>query len=97
MSPDQIAAFTSLIALAKMITSWPVISVLFLMIIGPWVMSLTIAEGYRKRFEQVVRMYESNVRLVEKYENLAVDLKDVVMMNTEAMTHLVDIIKANKN
>ena len=97
MDPNQIAALTSIIALAKMITSWPVISVLFLMIIGPWVMSLTIAEGYRRRFEQVVRMYESNVRLVEKYECLAADLKDVVMMNTEASTHLVDIIKINKN
>ena len=96
MDPNQIAALTSLMALAKMITSWPVISVLFLMIIGPWILSLSIAEGYRRRFESVVQMYEKNVRLVERYENLAADLKDVVLMNTQAMTHLADIIKAKE-
>ena len=96
MDPNQIAALTSLMALAKMITSWPVISILFLMIIGPWVMSLALAEGYRRRHEQVVQMYESNVRLVERNETLAEDLKDVVIMNTQTMTHLADIIKAKE-
>lgn len=96
MSPDQIAALGSVIALAKMITAWPVLSVIFLLLIGPWVMSLMMSEGYRRRFEDVVRMYESNIRLVDKYEKIATDLKDVVMINTSTFSKLTDAIEHNQ-
>ena len=38
----------------------------------------------------------SNVRLVEKYETIATDLKDVVIMNTQAMTKICDDIEKNQ-
>lgn len=97
MSPEQITILTSLVSLVKMLSSWPMLAIILAIIVGPWVMSLMIADGYRKRFEQVVKMYESNVRLVEKYECLADDLKDVVIMNTQSATHLADVIKANNS
>lgn len=96
MSPEQISVITSLINLLQMLTEWPVLSVVFLLIIGPWVMSILIAAGYRKRFEAVVDMYESNVRLVEKYEKIASDLKDVVMVNTSTFATLTEAIKHNQ-
>jgi len=48
------------------------------------------------RFEAVVDMYESNVRLVEKYEELGGDLKDVIILNTETITTLVSEINSNQ-
>jgi len=42
------------------------------------------------------RMYENNVKLVEQYERLAGDLREVVIMNTTAMTSLGDDIKQNQ-
>lgn len=41
-------------------------------------------------------MYESNVKLVEQYEKVASDLKDVVMMNTNALSTLSGAIEHNQ-
>ena len=48
---------------------------------------------YEHDMDELRRMYEANVELVRKYENVAGDLKDVVMMNTQAITRLVDYIQ----
>jgi hypothetical protein len=41
-------------------------------------------------------MYESNVKLVKNYESVAGDLKEVVIMNTQAVTQLCGDIKTNQ-
>jgi|GEM_PF-2964867 nitrogen fixation-related uncharacterized protein len=47
---------------------------------------------YREDMLEQRKMYENNVELVRQYENLAGDLKDIIVMNTQAMTKLVDRI-----
>lgn len=56
---------------------------------GPWVMVFFIShyqskrdQHHKDRFEAVVKMYESNVELVQTTQGLAKDLKDVVILNT---------------
>lgn len=93
MSPDQISMLTSLVSLVKMFSSWPVVGLLFVVIVGPWMVSLMLAERYRRRFEAVVRMYESNVMLVKNYEMISRDMKDIVIMNTTAVTSLTEVIR----
>lgn len=90
MAPDQIAVLSHLVALAKTLSSWPFGLVLFLFMIGPWVLAMLLSWAQSRRFEAVVKMYESNVRLVEQYERTTKDLKDVVLMNTQALTRLCD-------
>lgn len=51
---------------------------------------------YHDDVQEIRNMYESNVRLVEHYEALARDLKDVVVMNTQAFTHLAGDIETNQ-
>lgn len=96
MTPEQVTILTSLITIFKTLSTWPVASIIFIMVVGPWVVSLILAEGFRRRFERVVKMYESNVRLVEKYESIAMDLKDVVMVNTNTFATLTESIKHNQ-
>jgi len=51
---------------------------------------------YQADMKEIRLMYESNVRLVTHYEDLARDLKDVVLMNTEAMTTLAKDVRGNQ-
>ena len=59
-------------------------------------LSLIIAYSHKKRFEQVVRMYEENVKLVEKYEIVAGDLKDIVILNSQRNQKLSEDIRTNQ-
>ena len=55
-----------------------------------------VLESYREDTRAAIQRYEDNVRLVTHYETLAKDLKDVVMMNTQAMTQNYQAIKTNQ-
>jgi len=91
MTPEQINLFlTSLALIVERIGTWPLWTTLLMIVIGPWILAMLLSYWQMRRFEAVVRMYECNVDLVKSYEGLARDLKDVVMMNTEAMTRLGD-------
>ena len=106
MTPDQIAAVTTIAGIAEQAGSWPIASLLFLVVVGPWIaafwldkLSTRRAEADRKdneqRFEQVVKMYESNARLVTTVTRLAEDAHQLVIASTTAITQNTDAIKSN--
>lgn len=47
-------------------------------------------QQYRQDMQRMERMYRNNVHLVEGYTSLSSDLKDIVIMNTQAMTRAYD-------
>jgi len=103
MSPDQIAAISSLLGLLKMLSSWPIAGVILFMVIGPWILAIMLFHGHRKRFDQVVQMYESNVRLLEETQRIATglkelngELKDVILLNSQAMQRVADLVETNQ-
>jgi hypothetical protein len=51
---------------------------------------------YQKDMTEMRVMYERNAELVKAYINLAGDLKDVVLLNTQAWTRAADDIKGNQ-
>lgn len=55
-----------------------------------------ILDQYRNDMAETRQMYKNNVHLVEGYEGLAKDLKDVVIMNTQAFTRAADDIEKNQ-
>jgi len=55
-----------------------------------------ILEQYRQDMAELRRMYESNVRLVEAYEGVAKDLREVVIMNTQVITRMEEAIRDNQ-
>jgi hypothetical protein len=96
MSMEQVQIITALLNLCDKLSSWPFALALFVFTVGPWLLALFIAHAYSKRHQEVVQMYENNVRLVEKYQEIAGDLKDVIVMNTQAFTRLEDAIEKNQ-
>lgn len=100
MTPEQISILTALVSVLKTFSSWPFGIFVFCIVIGPWLMAIFITHNqsntHKKRFEEVVDMYESNVRLVEKYEAVAKDLRDVVIMNTQGWQKATDAIDKNQ-
>ena len=55
-----------------------------------------ILDKYKTDMAEQRRMYESNVSLVKDYHSVASDLKDVVIVNTQAMTKLGEEIRQNE-
>ena len=55
-----------------------------------------ILKNYKSDMDEQRRMYANNVKLVESNDQLARDLKDVVIMNTQVMTKLVESINTNQ-
>lgn len=96
MTPDQLTTLASIIEIIGSVNSWPFGMILFSIILGPWLAAFGLAFFQSRRFEKVVTMYENNVRLVEDYARLSRDLHDVVIMNTQISTKLVENINTNQ-
>lgn len=96
MTPGELSTIASIIKIFTSMSGWPTGMILFAIVIGPWAASFLLVYLQSRRHEQVVAMYENNVKLVEDYSRLATDLHDVVIMNTQAMTRLIDNIKTNQ-
>lgn len=55
-----------------------------------------ILDKYKEDMAETRKMYESNVKLVEGYESVAGDLKDIVVLNTRCLTQLSDEVRQNQ-
>ena len=55
-----------------------------------------ILQQYKQDMVEMRKMYESNVTLVKGYQSVAGDLKEVVIMNTQAMTELCLDVRTNQ-
>ena len=55
-----------------------------------------ILQQYKDDMAEMRQMYKNNVHLVEGYQALAKDLKDVVIMNTQTNTKLGKSIEDNQ-
>lgn len=51
---------------------------------------------HRRYMDEIRSMYESNVKLVENYESVSGDLKDLVVLNTQSNTLLSENINKNQ-
>lgn len=106
MTPDQISTITALAALVQSIGNWPIMSIVVLVVIGPWAVNAYVTHQQQRRFEQqraqsqqqfdaVVKMYEDNVVLVEDYKTLAGGYRDQLIWSTQTVTEAKDIAKNN--
>jgi hypothetical protein len=89
MSPQEITVLMTLLSVMKSLSGWPFGILIFMFVIGPWLLAVLLAYSYRRR-------YESNVRLVEDYNSISGDLKDVVMLNTQTISTLIEDIRTNQ-
>ena len=101
MNPTDIALVESVLRIIAEMGSWPVGVVLLVTVVGPWLMAFFLARGQERRFAAVQTMYENNVKLVEGYEKLCQRqdnregaLRELILLNTQAVTRLTDAIEA---
>lgn len=95
MTPQDIAALTALIAIVKEIGAWPLITILLLILVGPWIGMYLLNRGHEKRHAAVVKMYEDNVQLVKGYERVAEGLQDILVLSTQTMTQVKSSVDNN--
>ena len=51
-----------------------------------------LLDQYQQHFESVKRMYENNAELLKRHIRLSEDMKDVLVMNTQAFTALKEAV-----
>lgn len=56
--------------------------------------SLILAQ-YKEDVQKISDYYNKNVELVERYEKLSDDLSDIIHLNTQVQTQLVESVKNN--
>ena len=56
---------------------------------------MEILQNYKRDVEKISTFYERNVELVERYEKLASSLAEIIHLNTQVQTQLVESIKNN--
>lgn len=93
MTPEQIAALTTIAAIVSKMGTWPLGSVVVAVIFGPWVVMWLMSRSMEKRHEAVVKMYESNVKLVESYQKMAGEHVDTIRLSTAATTELTTFLR----
>lgn len=94
MSPEQISMLTAAAAIIDKIGAWPIGSIVVSIIFGPWIFMLVISRAMEKRHNAALSMYESNVRLVEKYEKVAEEQVDTIRLSTSATVELTTYLRA---
>lgn len=93
MSPEQIAALTAISAIISKIGTWPIGSIVALIVFGPWVILGLSIRSMEKRHEAAIKMYEENVKLVVSYEKMAKEQADTIRLTTGAITELITYLK----
>lgn len=96
MTPEQLTMLTQLVGLIERVSNWPFASLLLVLVVGPWVMSLINSYTQRRQLDQAVQMYKDNVNLVKSWERLADDQKDIITLNTQAWIGVRDAIQRNE-
>ena len=103
MTPTDVALVESVLRIIAEMAGWPIWTVLLVIVVGPWVMAFFLARGQERRFEATRAMYENNVKLVEGYERVCARqdnredaLRDLILLNTQAVQKLSDNLEARK-
>jgi hypothetical protein len=96
MGPAEVSALSNIIQAAAAIGRWPIIYILYLLIVGPWVLAILLSLYEHKRLAAAIKMYEDNVELVKGYANVAGDLKDIVIMDIQNYQKLKDLVENNQ-
>lgn len=100
MSPEHISMLTATAAILEKIGTWPIGSILTLIVLCPWLALLVVSRAMDRRFAifeknhaSVIAMYESNVRLVEKYEKISGEQVDTIRLATSASVELITFLR----
>lgn len=95
MTPQDVAALTALAAIVKEMGTWPVLSIVIFLVIGPWVAMMVLSWISERRHAEVVQMYKNNVLLLETTQDLANGMRDIVILTTQTMSKVQSSVESN--
>lgn len=102
MSGEDLAVLKAVSDIIHTLGALPIGSLLVAVIFGPWIVMTLLNASQNKKFDAVAKMYESNARLVKKYEEVVDSLRqqiegqqELIIMASTTMRGLDDSIKAN--
>lgn len=93
MTPDQIAGLTAVAAIVSKIGTWPIGSLVAIIVLGPWAVMGWSIRSMELRHKAQVQMYQDNVKLVVSWENMSKDQADTIRLTTAAITELTMFLK----
>jgi hypothetical protein len=93
MSPEQFSALTAIAAIISNVGAWPLGSILFSIVFGPWVGMWMVSRSIERRHKAAIEMYESNVKLVKNYERMAEEQTDTIRLSVAATTELTTYLR----
>jgi len=95
MTPEQLATMTALAGIIESIGTWPVLSIVVLVVLGPWVVNAYTSYQHQRRFEAVVKMYEDNVILVSTTQELGKGYREQLIYTTQVVHDAKHIAENN--
>jgi len=95
VTPTEITTVTALAAILKEMGTWPILSLLILVVLGPWGAMFYLAWNQERRHVELVRMYENNVALVKTTQDMAEGWKDLVVLVTQSMSKVLVSVENN--
>ena len=96
MTPETISAINAVCGLLERIGTWPVGSIILVILFGPWIMAFLVSRSQEKRFDAMREMYKNNVKLVEGYDRLAKSQQETILLNTAKFTEVGNKIDTNQ-
>lgn len=104
MTPAEQAALAALAEVMKMLSSAPVGSLVVTVLLAPWFVLAVVTLYQNRRFEAVVKMYESNYAqtegfkaLTEGYAEMAKGFRELVVWTTSVSTEVKQAVLTNMN
>lgn len=95
MSPEQIGTLTALAGIIKSIGTWPVLSIVVLVLLGPWATLVALSVFFYRWFESMKRMYEDNVELVKTTQELGQGYREQLIYTTEVTSEATSVARNN--
>ncbi len=95
MTPDQIASLNSIVALLSQLGKAPVLAIIGIAILAPWVILTFVSIAQHRRFEAVVKMYENNFAQVENIARLAKGYRETLVWATSEATETKNAVVNN--
>lgn len=95
MTPGDVAALTALAGLFKELGTWPLFSIIALMMATPSAVMLVSLYVQGQRHAAVVRMYEDNVSLFKQHLAMSEGYRDTLLLSIQSMTRVESSVAAN--
>lgn len=93
MSPEQISALTAIAAIVSKVGTWPIGSIVFAIVIGPWMMLYFFTRSMAKQLAAAIQMYENSNKLVARYDKMSSEHVDTIRLSTAATVELTQYLR----